>query len=93
MCGATIISQRIDYLNLPFHCNFCHNTGHLRNTCSLFRKGGTVVKEFEYLSSVSSPSHPVVALFVPTPEDIYTSSSPSPYDGLSKGELMFIEDT
>ena len=28
----------------------------------------------------------------PSPEAIYVSSSPTPYEGLSKGELMYIED-
>jgi len=28
--------QKMDYLGLPFQCNFCHKTDHLRNDCQDF---------------------------------------------------------
>jgi hypothetical protein len=31
-----LISQRIDYLGIPFRCSFCRRTGHLRKDCYKF---------------------------------------------------------
>ena len=32
VCNDKVICQRLDYLNVPFRCNFCHETSHLRST-------------------------------------------------------------
>lgn len=31
-----LYTQRLDYVGLPFRCNLCHRTSHLRNSCKGF---------------------------------------------------------
>ena len=94
--GDPVITQRLDYLHMPFRCNYSHETGHLRNSCTLLRRGRSVKHGFDLSSRSVSPSPevsiPSVEPLEPTSEVIYASSSPTPYEGLSKGELKFIED-
>ena len=33
--NIVIIIQKLDYLRVPFYCSYCHETGHLRKSCSL----------------------------------------------------------
>ena len=42
VCGELIINQRLDYLHMPFRCNYCHDTGHLCKKCSLLLHGKSV---------------------------------------------------
>ena len=35
VCGDLIINQKLEYLHIPFRCNYYHETSHLRNSCSL----------------------------------------------------------
>ena len=42
VCGNRVITQKLDYLHMLFRCNFCHETGHLRNACALLRSGHSV---------------------------------------------------
>ena len=30
LCRECLISQRLDYQGIPFRCNYCRETGHLR---------------------------------------------------------------
>ena len=30
-CGSSILIQRLDNLNVPFHCSYCQEIGHLRD--------------------------------------------------------------
>ena len=47
VCGGFIINQRLDYLHLPFHCNFCHNTCNLRRNCLHLLHGNSVSQCFD----------------------------------------------
>ena len=33
--GDHIINQMLDYLHMPFRCNYFHETRHLQNSCTL----------------------------------------------------------
>ena len=33
-CNSVVITQKIDYLKMSFRCNYCHETSHLRKSCS-----------------------------------------------------------
>ena len=60
VCGDLIINQRLDYLHMPFRCNLCHDTRHLRRNCSLLLHGKSVSQGFnqDSLPSVPSPDGP-----------------------------------
>ena len=75
VCGDIVLSQWIDYLNMPFRCKYCHDIGHLCNSCTLLHKGHAINKGFDLSLATVSPSLPSMAPLVPTPEDIYISSS------------------
>ena len=47
VCGDQVINQRLDYLNMSFKCNYCLNTGHLRNACTLLLHGTPVTRGFD----------------------------------------------
>ena len=81
---------------MPFRCNYFHETGHLCNSCAHLHNGQPVKRGFDLSPRPASPSldvyHPLVEPLDLPPEDIYVSSSPTPYEGISKGELLYIED-
>ena len=56
VCGKHIINQRLDYLHIPFRCNYCHDTGHLRRNCSLLLQGKPISQGFDQDSLPTSPS-------------------------------------
>ena len=96
VCGDIVITQRLDYLHMSFRCNYCHETGHLRNTCHSLRTGLPIKSGFNFIHVPDLP-HPETCSQPTDPlEDstdiIYASSSPSTFDDLSKGQLMYIED-
>ena len=96
VCGDQIFTQRLDYLHLSFRCNLCHETGHLRNTCHRLRSGYPTKCGYDSLPAPDPPL-PDVSLNHDLPlEDstdiIYASSSPSTFENLSKGQLIYIED-
>ena len=96
VCGDFVTTQRLDYLHMSFRCNYCHKMGHLRNTYHRLCTGHPTKCGFNSLH-VPDPSHPVAISLHDVPlEDstdiIYASSSPSTFDDLSKGQLMYIED-
>ena len=81
---------------MSFRCNYCHDTGHLRNTCHRLRSGHPSKRGFNFLLVPDPPrpnanSLPVVPLEDST-DIIYASSSPSTFEYLSKGQLMYIEN-
>ena len=96
VCNNLVISQRLDYLNMPFICSVCHETGHLRNSCTSLLHGAPLHKGF---LSLEPPSHsplvvtpPQAPTEDPSPAGLYGSSSPTPYDDLTKGELVYLQD-
>ena len=89
VCGDKVVTQRLDYLHLSFRCNYCHDTGHLWNTCHRLRTGHPTKRGFNSLLVHDPPrpaaiSSPVVPLEDST-DIIYASSSPSTFEVLSKG--------
>ena len=38
-CNSVVITQNLDYLKMSFHYNYCHETGHLRKSCSYLLHG------------------------------------------------------
>ena len=38
-CNSVVITQKLDYLRMPFRCSYCHETGHLRKSCSFLLQG------------------------------------------------------
>ena len=84
------ITQKLDYLNVPFCCNACHEMGNLRSLCPsllhghLWRRASPVSYP---ASSISNEAQTV--LFT---KGIYNSSSPSTYQDITKGDLLFLED-
>ena len=81
---------------MPFRCNLCHDTGHLRNSCTYFLHGIPISKGFTPCDPPSrSPpvdSQKTIAVSSLSPDRLYGSSSPALYDDLTKGELLYIED-
>ena len=81
---------------MPFRCIYCHETGHLQNNCHCLCTGLPINSGFNFIPVPNLPhpetcSQPVDPLEDST--DInYASSSPSTFDDLSKGQLMYIED-
>ena len=87
--GDRVITQRLDYLHMSFRCNFCHETGHLRNTCHRLRTGHSAKHGF-VSSLVPYPPLPKVTPnlmgpLVDSTNIIYASSSPSTFENLLKG--------
>jgi hypothetical protein len=64
--GRTM-TQRLDYLGIPFRCTSCRRTGHLRRDCT----GETEEEESEasYLRKLSREDSPGVDSFVATTDD------------------------
>ena len=96
LCGDRVFTQRLDYLYMSIRCNFCHETGHLWNSCHRLRSGRPTNRGYDSLPA-PDPPHPTVTLNPDIPlEDstdiIYASSSPFTFENLSKGQLMYIED-
>ena len=96
VCGEHIINQRLDYLHMSFRCNYFHDIGHLRKKCSLLLQGKTFSWGVDQDSLPTSPSpdgiSPFIECYSPSMDYLYVSTSPTPYEGISKGELLFIED-
>ena len=78
-----------------FRCNYCHDTGHLHNNCHRLRIGHPIKSGFNFIHVLDLPCPKTSPLLVVPLEDstdiIYASSSPSTFDDLSKGQLMYIE--
>ena len=56
-----LISQRLDFLGIPFRCSYCRRTGHLRRDCSKFPPPEAILdpaKESTFNGYISSPNHP-----------------------------------
>ena len=48
VCGDKVITQKLDYLHMSFRCNYCHDTGHLRNSCHRLRTGQPTKRGFTF---------------------------------------------
>ena len=95
VCGDNVFTQRLDYLHMSFRCNYCHDTGHLQNTCHRLRSGHPSKRGFNCFpvsDPLPSENFPLPAAPLEDSTDIiYASSSPSTFDDLLKGQLMYIE--
>ena len=96
VCNYIMFPQRLYYLSMSFRCIFCHETGHLRNSCTSLLHGTPLHKGFSVADPPSrSPmvgTPPKVSTKDPSPAGLYGSSSPTPYDDLTKGELVYLQD-
>jgi hypothetical protein len=57
-----MISQKLDYLGIPFRCSICRRTGHLRRDCSKFPPPEALLdpaEEANFNGYISSPNLPV----------------------------------
>ena len=63
ICGDYVITQDIDYLHMPFRCNYCHETGHLHNSCALLHSGHPVKQGFDVSYGSASP---LLEVYIPT---------------------------
>ena len=83
-------------MHMPFRCNYYHDTGHLRNNCHHLRTSLPIKSGFNFIPVPDLPRLETCPLSVDPLEDstdiIYASSSPSTFDDLSKGQLMYIKD-
>jgi hypothetical protein len=52
-CGQVMV-QRLDYQGLPFRCNSCRRTGHLRNDCPFSTGGGFQRILWNHLPKIST---------------------------------------
>ena len=76
VCNSSFFTQRLDYLNMPFRCSYCHETGHLRNKCTSLLHGRPLSLGFSYLEL--SPGSPPMAS--PPLDSMGTPTSVGPYD-------------
>jgi hypothetical protein len=56
-----LVSQRLDYLGIPFRCSICRRTGHLRRDCSKFPQPEVdldPVEDLFFNGYISSPEQP-----------------------------------
>ena len=94
VCNSSVFTQILDYLNMPFRCSYCHETGHLRNKCSCLLHGHPLNLGFsDSESSPGSPleaSPPLYSSGTPTHVGPYDSSSSTSFGDLTKGELKYI---
>ena len=98
-CGELLICQKLDYLHVSFICNRCHVVIHLRRSYPLLLHGSSAS---DLLDFSRSPSCDTPLAVIPTPpapvipqadqDGLYSSHSPSVFDDITKGELLFIED-
>ena len=96
--GQKIVVQRLDYLKIPFWCHYYRDMGHLKDRCPKILYGDVSFDSSEYhvtLKVVAMPI-PVVGPALCSYEVLDKGmscrrGSPTPYEGISKDDLHFIE--
>jgi hypothetical protein len=99
-----LITQRLDYLGIPFRCSLCRRTGHLRRDCHKFPQPDIVLEpeeETNFDGYISSPSHFVEEEAPISRETISSDDSlvgkiqllcPSLYNSLSSWDRLYITE-
>ena len=98
-CNDFTFYQQLNYLHVPFCCNKCHAMGHLKRSFPLLLHGSGSWTFLDVLRSPSSgngsPKGPTIPPFggqYSPHMGMYDSLSPSVFDDISKGQLLFIQD-
>jgi hypothetical protein len=92
-----LISQRLDYLGIPFRCSFCRRTGHLRKDCYKFPPPAVDLDPAEdptFDGYISSPNqHEVVT--IPSDDSVLGKIHrfcPSLYNTFTSWDRLYISE-
>ena len=86
-CNSVVITQKLDYLKMLFHCSYYHETEHLRKSCSFLLHGHPVHAGFIdpepllVISPYTSSPHHLPQDSLPQVDPLSDSLDPPPMAG------------